>query len=98
VVFKRLEPLVLIEAIKKVTDDAVADLNRLISKMAASLDRPIESLKWNWLLYQKIAAMGSNSVLTAIYTALLNVIEHESEETWHLAQYLARVSQFEGNG
>jgi GntR family transcriptional repressor for pyruvate dehydrogenase complex len=89
VVLKRLEPLVLIEAVRKVTDDAVAELNRLISKMAASLERPIESFKWSWLLYQKIAAMGSNNVLTAIYTELLNVIEHESDKAWRLAHYSA---------
>ena len=89
VVLKRLEPLVLIEAVKKVTDDAVADLNRLIGKMTASLERPSESFKWNCLLYQKIAAMGSNTVLTAIYTALLNVIEHESGKPWRLAHYSA---------
>jgi DNA-binding FadR family transcriptional regulator len=87
VVFKRLEPLVLIEAIQNVTGDAVAELNRLISKMAASLDRPIESLKWNWLLYQKIAAMGSNNTLTAIYMALLNVTKHESAKVWRMAHY-----------
>jgi GntR family transcriptional repressor for pyruvate dehydrogenase complex len=89
VVLKRLEPLVLIEAVKKVTDDAVAELNRLISKMTASLERPSESFKWSCLLYQKIAAISSNSVLTAIYTALLNVIEHESDKAWRLAHHLA---------
>ena len=53
VVFTRLEPLVMIEALKEVTDDAVAELNRLIGKMVASLDRPLEFLKWNWLLYRR---------------------------------------------
>ena len=33
--------------------------------------------------------MGSNTVLTAIYTALLNVIEHESGKPWRLAHYSA---------
>ena len=85
VVFRWLERLVLIEAVNNVTDDAVLELNHLLDKIAASLGQPAESLKWSWRLSQKIAAVGSNCVLTAIYTALLNVIEGESEEPWRPA-------------
>ena len=82
VVFKWLERLVLMEAVNNVTDDAVLELNHLLDKIAASLGQPAESLKWSWRLSQKIAEVGSNCVLTAIYTALLKVIEGESEQPW----------------
>jgi DNA-binding FadR family transcriptional regulator len=85
VVFKWLERLVLMEAINNVTDDAVLELNQLLDKIAASLDQPATLTKWSWRLSQKIAGVGSNYVLTAIYTALLNVIEAESEEPWRPA-------------
>jgi DNA-binding FadR family transcriptional regulator len=87
VVLKWLERLILIEAIKNVTDDAVMELNQLLEQIAGSLDQPAESLRWGRRLSQKIAAISSNSVLTAIYTALLNVTEGESEDPWRSASH-----------
>jgi GntR family transcriptional regulator, transcriptional repressor for pyruvate dehydrogenase complex len=87
-VFKQLEPLVVIEATKRVTDDAVTELNRLVSEISAAMvDEPIAPLRWRWHLYRKIAAMGSNTVLRIIYTTLMSVLEHKSEQVVPLANY-----------
>ncbi|HEY5703977.1 MAG TPA: FCD domain-containing protein [Terrimicrobiaceae bacterium] len=80
-VFKQLEPLVLIEATKGVTDDGVTELNRLVSEMASvTADEPSVLLRWSWRLSRKIAEMGSNTVLRNIYTMLLSLLEHKSEQ------------------
>jgi DNA-binding FadR family transcriptional regulator len=79
VVFTWLERLVLLEATKDATGEAVSELNQLCEKIAPSFDQPGESLEWRWRLSEKLAAIGSNCVLSAIYTALLNVIDGGAE-------------------
>ena len=79
-VSKQLEPLVLVEATKRAEVDSVAELISLANKMAVAVDDPTESLRCSWLLYRRIAEMGSNSVLKAIYTVLLDFLEHNPEQ------------------
>jgi GntR family transcriptional repressor for pyruvate dehydrogenase complex len=74
-VSRQLEPLILVEATKRAKVDSVAELNSLVNKIAAAVDDPTESLRCSWFLYRRIAEMGSNPVLTAIYTALLDFLE-----------------------
>jgi DNA-binding FadR family transcriptional regulator len=79
-VLKQLEPLVLVEATKEAKADSVVELISLVNKMAAAVNDPNESLRCSWLLYRRIAEMGSNPVLTAIYTALLDFPEHKASK------------------
>jgi GntR family transcriptional repressor for pyruvate dehydrogenase complex len=79
-VSQQLEPLVVVEATKRARVDAVAELNSLFNKMAAAVDDPTESLRCSWFLYRRIAEMGSNAVLAAIYTALLDFLEHKTAQ------------------
>jgi hypothetical protein len=43
--------------------------------MAVAVDNPIELLRRCGFLYRRIAEMGGNPLLTAIYTALLELLE-----------------------
>ncbi len=78
----QIEPLTLIEATKvaprKPRD--VEELYRLLDRMIETAAEPQESLRWNWLLHRRIAEMGENAVLTAIYVSLLDFIEQEVAE------------------
>lgn len=78
----QIEPLTLIEATKvalrKPRD--VEQLYRLLDRMIETAAEPQESLRWNWLLHRRIAEMGENAVLTAIYVSLLDFIEQEVAE------------------
>ena len=73
----QLEPLVFVEATRAANVGALAELQRLVQKMAATVDEPTESLRCSWLLYRHIAEMGHNTVLTGIYTTLLKFLEQE---------------------
>lgn len=78
----QIEPLTMVEAAKvaprKPRD--VQELYRLLGRMIETAGDPKESLRWNWLLHRRIAAMGENGVLTAIYVSLLDFIEREVTE------------------
>jgi DNA-binding FadR family transcriptional regulator len=74
----QLEPLVVAEATKSARVDSVAELNSLVSRMALAVDDPIELLRRCGSLYRRIAEMGGNPLLTAIYTALLELREQSN--------------------
>jgi DNA-binding FadR family transcriptional regulator len=74
----QLEPLVVAEATRSARVDSVAELNSLVSRMAAAVDDPIELLRRCGFLYRRIAEMGGNPLLTAIYTALFELLEQSN--------------------
>jgi len=86
-VSKQLEPLVLVEATKRAEVDSVAELISLVDKMAVAVDDPTESLRCTWFLYRRIAEMGSNLVLKAIYTVLLDFLEHNPAQVASAVNY-----------
>ena len=80
-VLMQLKPLLIVEATRRVTDDAVTELHRSLDRMAAtSADQPLSSIRWNLCVYKKIVEMGSNAVLKIVCTTLLNFLEHREEE------------------
>jgi DNA-binding FadR family transcriptional regulator len=87
VVSNQLEPLVFVEAAKAADVGAFAELQRLVQNMAAAVDQPTELLRLNWRLYQCIAEMGVNAVLTGINTTLLKFLEQEIGQIAPIANY-----------
>jgi DNA-binding FadR family transcriptional regulator len=79
----QLEPLVVAEATKSAGVDSIAELNSLVSRMAVAVDNPIELLRRYSFLYRRIAAMGSNPLLTGIYTALIDLLEQRNESLYY---------------
>ena len=73
VVLTQLEPLVAIEAAKSAQREAIAELYYLVEQMAP-VD-PGRWLKWRCFFQQRLAQMGSNTVLTGVYTMLLRSLE-----------------------
>jgi GntR family transcriptional repressor for pyruvate dehydrogenase complex len=89
-VFSQLEPLVVAEAARKANADSVAELNALAARMAAAAEDSVEALTWSRLLFRRIAEMGSNPLLTAIYTRLLDLLEQENPPPAVLRRLVAR--------
>jgi DNA-binding FadR family transcriptional regulator len=73
VVLTQLEPLVAIEAAKSAQREAIAELYYLVEQMA-SVD-PRRWLKRRCLFQLRLAQLGSNAVLTGVYTMLLRSLE-----------------------
>jgi DNA-binding GntR family transcriptional regulator len=74
----QLEPLVVDEATKSARVDSVAERNSLVSRMAVAVDDPIGLFGRCAFLYRRIAEMEGNPLLTAIYTALLELLEQSN--------------------
>jgi DNA-binding FadR family transcriptional regulator len=74
VVIGQLEPLVAIEAAKSAKREAVAELYCLVGQMAPA---DPHWLKRCCLFQQRLAQMGSNAVLTCVYTTLLSYLEQQ---------------------
>lgn len=75
----QIEPLTIVEAAKvgRTKTAAVEELYEVLGKMISTASDPEISLRWNWHLHRKIAQMGENTILTAIYLSLLDIIEAE---------------------
>ena len=73
VVVVQLEPLVAIEAAKSPRPEAIADLYCLIEQMTSG--DPCHLAKRHCLFQIRLAQMGSNAMLTRIYTTLLSYLE-----------------------
>ena len=72
-VLAQLEPLVAIEAAKSAQREAIAELYYLVEQMAS-----VDSRRWvkrRCLFQLRLAQMGSNAVLTGVYTMLLRSLE-----------------------
>jgi DNA-binding FadR family transcriptional regulator len=74
----QLQPLIVAEAIKNANVKSIAELNALVSGMTLVIDDPIEVLARCRSFYGRIAEMGSNPLLTAIYTALLDTLDQQN--------------------
>jgi DNA-binding FadR family transcriptional regulator len=78
----QIEPLIMAEAAGVAAEkpEEVAALYALVDKMEESIDEPTKSIRWNWALHKRIASMGTNTILTGIYMALIEHIEQEVDE------------------
>jgi len=77
-----IEALSIVEAAKEAPHkpEQVKELYRLAEKMRETIGDVDASLHWNWTLHRRIAEMGANTVLTAIYLTLMDFIEQEVTE------------------
>jgi DNA-binding FadR family transcriptional regulator len=71
----QLEPLVALEATKSAHGDAITELYCLVEQMAPA--GPGHWLKRYCSFQQRLAQMGSNAVLSSVYTTLLSYLEQQ---------------------
>ena len=78
----QIDPLTIIEAAKvgRFEAAAVEELYTLLDKMIEAASEPDRSLRLNWMLHRRIAQMGENIVLTALYVSLMDFNEAEVVE------------------
>jgi len=74
-----LEERVALDAAAACTPADVAELQALLDEMDRRRADPREFLRANWALHRKLAQIGPNAVLRAIYVTLLDAIEREIE-------------------
>ncbi len=86
----QIDPLAIIEAAKvgRLKTAAVDELYALLDRMIESASEPDRSLRLNWKLHRKIAELGENTVLTAIYLNLMDFIEAEVVEVAPARSYV----------
>ena len=71
----QLEPLVALEATKSAHREAITELYCLVEQMAPA--GPGHWLKRYCFFQQRLAQMGSNAVLSSVYTTLLSYLEQQ---------------------
>jgi DNA-binding FadR family transcriptional regulator len=71
----QLEPLVIAEATRNADVDSLAELNAAVEGMALAIADPLELPRRYWFFCRRLAELGSNPLLTAIYLSLLDVLE-----------------------
>ena len=71
----QLEPLVIAEATRNADVDSLAELNAAVEGMALAIADPLELPRRYWGFCRRLAELGSNPLLTAIYLSLLDVLE-----------------------
>jgi DNA-binding FadR family transcriptional regulator len=76
VVRNALEPLVCREAAKNCNARDAKALRGLISRLEREVDDPAGFLHANWALHRRLAHMGRNAPLEALYLTLLDYVEH----------------------
>jgi DNA-binding FadR family transcriptional regulator len=74
----QLEPLVIAEATRNADPDSVAELKAVVEAMASAIADPLELQRHYWFFCRRLAELGSNPLLTAIYVSLLDVLEKRS--------------------
>jgi DNA-binding FadR family transcriptional regulator len=79
VVRNALEPLVATEAARHAGRRDVAELRRIVERMAESLDDPRAYLRGNWDLHRRMATISENSVLSSAYLTVLDFAEEMFE-------------------
>ena len=86
----QIDPLTIVEATKvgRSKTAAVEELYSLLDEMIAVASEPERSLRLNWMLHRKIAEMGENAVVTAIYLSLMDFIEAEVVEVEPAKSYV----------
>lgn len=75
-----LEQLVVSDAAVHRTKKDLADLRAILGTMAEEVRSPRDFLQANWALHRRLVEISPNIVLRAIYTTLLDTIEHDIEE------------------
>jgi GntR family transcriptional repressor for pyruvate dehydrogenase complex len=71
----QLEPLVIAEATRNADLDSVAELKAAVEGMALAIADPLELPRRYWFFCRRLAELGSNPLLAAIYVSLLDVLE-----------------------
>lgn len=70
-----LEPLVCQEAAKHCTARDARALRALIARLERAVSDPVAFLHVNWELHRRLANMGANAPLKALYLTLLDYVE-----------------------
>ncbi len=85
-----LDPLAIVEAAKvgRLKTADVEELYALLESMIDAASEPDKSLRLNWKLHRKIAEMGENTIVTAIYLTLMDFIEAEVVEVAPARSYV----------
>ncbi|MDW5594054.1 FCD domain-containing protein [Conexibacter stalactiti] len=87
-----LELLVATEAARYATDDDLAELREIVASMADDTDDPRAFLRRNWTMHRRMAEVSPNSLLTGIYSALLDIVENELDNVELDATFDVRAS------
>ena len=74
----QLEPLVIAEATRNADPDSVAELESVVEGMALAMADLPEVRRCYWSFCRRLADLGSNPLLSAIYVSLLDVLEKGS--------------------
>ena len=74
----QLEPLVVAEATRNAGPESIAELGAVVEAMASARTDPPEVQRRYCFFCRRLAELGSNPLLTAIYVSLLDVLEKGS--------------------
>lgn len=86
-----LEPLLLVDASRHVTDAAINDMQAIVIRMSRLIDQPEEFFRADWELHRMLTGCCHNEVLQSAYLALLEIVSSHLDKvvpTTNLGQYL----------
>ncbi len=69
-----VEPLLLSEAARNVTPQAINELRAIVTRMAGLIEYPVMFFQTDWELHRKLADFCRNEILQRLYLALLDVL------------------------